>query len=107
MTKFLCHFQVPEGLQTKYGSQKFTTIEVSEREGGGKQLARLSSQRRLAKSLLLVGGAVFLSQGSVSLGAKIATACIMNRVMRPEGSSSFLKGILDKSRVHRVRRDVL
>lgn len=102
--------KVPEGLQAKYNSnptQEITTTEGSQREGGSKQLVRLSSQKKLAKSLLLVGGAVFLSQGSVSLGAKIATACIVNRAMRPEGSSSFLKRILDRSRVHRVRRDVL
>ncbi|KAG0585118.1 hypothetical protein KC19_3G259900 [Ceratodon purpureus] len=102
--------KMPDGLQAKYGSistQEITTGEGSEREGGGKQLTRLSSQKKLARSLLLVGGAVFLSQGSVSLGAKIATACIVNRAMRPDGSSSFLRRVLDRSRVHRVRRDVL
>lgn len=100
---------MPKGLQAKYASesgQKITTTEELERKGGGKQLIRLSSQKKLARSLLLVGGAVFLSQGSVSLGAKIATACIVNRAMRPEGSSSFLRRILDRSRVHRVRRDM-
>jgi len=100
--------KVPESLQVKYGSkstQDLTITKTSERQGGGKQLGRLSSQKRLARGLLLVGGAVFLSQGSASLGAKIATACIVNRAMRPQGS--FLRRALDRSRVPRVPRELL
>lgn len=104
--------KVPESLQATYGLGSNSRQEITnvgyQREGSDKrQLGRQSSQRKLAKGLLLVGGAVFLSQGSASLGAKIATACIVNRAMRPEGSSNFLKRIVDRTRVHRVRRDVL
>jgi hypothetical protein len=63
-------------------------------EGG--KLQRLSSKRKLAKGLLLVGGALFFTQGSASLGAKIAAVCIMNRAMRPQGASNFLQRFIDR-----------
>jgi hypothetical protein len=95
--------KVPESLKAMSLSTptvpQETTSQIEETSGdNNKQLARRASQKKLAKGLLLAGGAVFLSQGSVSLGVKIATACIVNRAMRPEGgSTNFLKRRVDRS----------
>lgn len=93
--------KVPEALRVKYLATDNTSeipqegdLDALTPEGG--KLQRLSSKRKLAKGLLLVGGALFFTQGSASLGAKIAAVCIMNRAMRPQGASNFLQRFIDR-----------
>ncbi|BBN09843.1 hypothetical protein MPTK1_4g23140 [Marchantia polymorpha subsp. ruderalis] len=53
-------------------------------------LTRTRSKRQLAKGLLLLGGAVVVMRGSSSVGARLAAACIVNRVIRPQNSLTSL-----------------
>ncbi|CAK9198494.1 unnamed protein product, partial [Sphagnum troendelagicum] len=61
---------------------------VTQASTSGRPVSKSQSKRRLARGLLLLGGALFFTQGSASLGAKIAAVCIVNRAIRPHGSST-------------------
>lgn len=51
-------------------------------------VSKSDSKRNLVRGLLVLGGAMFLTHGSASLGAKLAAVCIVNRVIRPHDSST-------------------
>jgi hypothetical protein len=51
-------------------------------------VSKSDSKRNLVRGLLVLGGALFLTHGSASLGAKLAAVCIVNRVIRPHDSST-------------------
>ncbi|XP_057849666.1 uncharacterized protein LOC131060449 isoform X2 [Cryptomeria japonica] len=46
-----------------------------------------SKMKLLAKGLLLLGGTVFLTKGHSSLGAKLAVACLVNKLIKKDGAS--------------------
>ncbi|KAL2630355.1 hypothetical protein R1flu_015041 [Riccia fluitans] len=52
--------------------------------------ARTRSRKQLAKGILLVGGAMWMMRGSSSVGARLAAACIVNRVVRPQRALTSL-----------------
>ncbi|KAL3688250.1 hypothetical protein R1sor_014559 [Riccia sorocarpa] len=54
--------------------------------GSSKLKRRSRSKKQLAKGLLLLGGAMWIMRGSSSVGARLAAACIVNRVVRPQRS---------------------
>ncbi|KAL3686993.1 hypothetical protein R1sor_013302 [Riccia sorocarpa] len=67
---------------------------------GSSRLKRRSrSKKQLAKGLLLLGGAMWIMPGSSSVGARLAAACIVNRVVRPQRSltSVFRKQFLRRA----------
>ncbi|CAK9231487.1 unnamed protein product [Sphagnum troendelagicum] len=65
------------------------TIQQSKmHRSSSEPVSKSDSKRNLVRGLLVLGGAMFLTHGSASLGAKLAAVCIVNRVIRPHDSST-------------------
>lgn len=58
-----------------------------------KLAANQSKKKLLAKGLLLLGGAICITRGYSSLGAKLAVACLINKLVKKHGVS---KNIVQK-----------
>ncbi|XP_022864798.1 uncharacterized protein LOC111384713 isoform X1 [Olea europaea var. sylvestris] len=60
-------------------------------ESNAKRLSRMPSNKLIRNGLIVVGGVLCLSRGHSSLGAKVAMACILNKLTK-RGSSSNKAG---------------
>lgn len=87
---------VPRGVQETWGDVRgpiedsivgSITASKEEIQKKGKLTANQSKTKLLAKGLLLLGGAICIRRGYSSLGAKLAVACVINKLVKKHGVS--------------------
>jgi len=97
--------KVPSGVQETQGDVEGpiedSIVELisgskEEIQKNEKLTAHQSKKKLLAKGLLLLGGAIFITKGYSSLGAKLAVACVINKLVKKHGVS---KNIFSKAAV--------
>ncbi|KAJ0020205.1 hypothetical protein Pint_32422 [Pistacia integerrima] len=82
--------KVPVGLEATSSPQCQEAVPVPGYTGEAKEkkLSRRPSKKLVAKGLLLLGGAICLSRGHTTLGAKVAMAYILTKLHKRGASSS-------------------